>query len=205
MWEAAFWGAISASSLLIGAAVALRWQTPATDRWIGDGLRCWRADQRRRLRVGRKGVRIERGHATPAFGLAAGALVYFGGDWYIDSRGGKQRKDIGGEGATGNARSIMLGTVLDGIPESIVVGGSLVAGAGVSVAMVAATFLSNFPEAVGATVGLKKGGTSARRLMGLWFAIVVVSAASAAIGYAVLDDAPVTSAPFSRHLRQVRS
>jgi ZIP family zinc transporter len=55
--------------------------------------------------------------------------------------------------------------------------------------MVAAAFLSNMPEAVGATVGLKKGGMSARQLMGLWLAIVAVSGASSAFGYVVLDDA----------------
>ncbi len=90
----------------------------------------------------------------------------------------------------------MLGTVLDGIPESIVIGGSLVAGGGVSVAMVAAAFLSNFPEAVGATAGLKKGGMPGRHLMGLWLGIVAVSAVSSALGFVILDDAPESVGAF---------
>jgi ZIP family zinc transporter len=55
--------------------------------------------------------------------------------------------------------------------------------------MVAAAFLSNFPEAVGATVGLRNGGSPPRRLMGAWIAIVAVSAVAAAVGYVILDDA----------------
>jgi zinc transporter, ZIP family len=189
MWEAAFWGAFSASSLLIGAAIALR--RDLSPRWVGllMGFGVGALISAVAFELVEKAIESGEGTGAPALGLAAGALVYFGGDWWIDARGGKERKDIRGEGASGNAKAIMLGTVLDGIPESIVVGGSLVAGAGVSVAMVAATFLSNLPEAVGATAGMKKSGISPRRLMGLWLAIVLVSSASSALGYIVLDDA----------------
>lgn len=196
MWEAVFWGAFSASSLLIGAAVALRWQLSARLVGLVMGFGAGALISAVAFELVEKAIESSEGTHTPGLGLAAGALVYFGGDWYIDKRGGSERKDISGQGAEGNARAIMLGTVLDGIPESIVVGGSLVVGAGVSVAMVAATFLSNFPEAVGATVGLKKGGMPTRRLLGLWLAIVAVSAASSAIGYVVLDDAPAAVGAF---------
>jgi zinc transporter, ZIP family len=188
MWEAAFWGAFSASSLLFGAVIALR--RDLSPRFVGllMGFGVGALISAVAFELVEKAIESGEGTRAPALGLAAGALVYFGGDWYIDVRGGKERKDISGDAAAGSARAIMLGTVLDGIPESVVVGGSLVAGGGVSVAMVAAAFLSNFPEAVGATVGLKKGGTPPRRLMGAWLAIVAVSAVSAALGYIILDD-----------------
>src|SRR5215207_3073475 len=188
MWEAAFWGAFSASSLLIGAAVALR--RDLSPRFVGllMGFGVGALISAVAFELVEKATETANGTGAPAIGLAAGALVYFGGDWYIDARGGKERKDISGAGSAGSARAIMLGTVLDGIPESMVVGASLVAGGGVSIAMVAAAFLSNFPQAVGATVGLKNGGTSPRRLMGVWLAIVAVSAISSAFGYIILDD-----------------
>ena len=187
VWEAAFWGALSASSLLIGAAIALRREL--SPRFVGllMGFGVGALISAVAFELVEKAIDTGEGTGAPAIGLAVGALIYFGGDWYIDVRGGKERKDIGGDAAAGNSGAIMLGTVLDGIPESIVVGGSLVAGGGVSVAMVAAAFLSNFPEAVGATAGLKRGGASQRRLMGIWLAIVAVSAASAGFGYVILD------------------
>src|SRR4051812_27234332 len=138
MWLAAFWGAFSASSLLIGAFVALRYDLPK--RWVGliMAFGAGALISAVSFELVEQSLDAAGGTLTPAIGLAAGALIYFGGDWFIDKRGGAERKDIAGEGGTGNASAIMLGTVLDGIPESIVVGGSLVAGLGVSVAMVAA-------------------------------------------------------------------
>jgi ZIP family zinc transporter len=190
MWEAAFWGAFSASSLLIGAAMALRWNLSSRIVGLVMGFGAGALISAVSFELVEDAIDHSAGYWAVGFGLAAGALIFFGGDWYIDRRGGEQRKDIGGEGSEGNASAIMLGTVLDGIPESIVVGGSLVAGGSVSIAMVAAAFLSNLPEAVGASTGLKKGGTPGRRLIGLWLIIVLISAASSAIGYVILDEAP---------------
>jgi zinc transporter, ZIP family len=196
MWEAAFWGAVSASSLLIGAVIALRWEL--RPRFVGlvMGFGVGALISAVSFELVEEAIATADGSGAVALGLAAGALVFFGGDWYIDRRGGKERKDLGGKGGEGNASAIMLGTVLDGIPESIVIGGSLVAGGGVSIAMVAAAFLSNLPESVGATVGLRKGGAEPRRLFGLWLAIVVVSAASSALGYLVLDSASANVGAF---------
>jgi ZIP family zinc transporter len=189
MWEAAFWGAFSAASLLIGAAIALRWRLPTRLVGLVMGFGAGALISAVAFELVEDAFVASAGSGAAAFGLAAGALTFFAGDWAIERRGGDDRKDIGGEGATGNPAAIMLGTVLDGIPESIVVGGSLVAGGGVSAAMVAAAFISNLPESLGASVGLKEGGTSPGRLMAMWAAIVAVSGASAAIGYAVLDSA----------------
>ncbi len=189
MWEAAFWGALSASSLLIGAVIALRWQVSPRIVGLVMGFGAGALISAVSFDLVDEAIETSAGSGAVGLGLAAGALVFFLGDWYIDRRGGDQRKDIGGKGAEGNATAITLGTVLDGIPESIVVGGSLVAGGGVSAAVVAAAFISNLPEALGASVGLKKGGMSRGRLIALWVAIVVVSALSSALGYLVLDDA----------------
>jgi ZIP family zinc transporter len=189
MWEAAFWGGLSASSLLIGAALAIWCSLPTRVIGLIMAFGVGAMISAISFELIDEALDAASGSGAAGIGLAAGALVFYAGNRYIDSRGGGQRKDIGGEGAEGNASAIVLGTVLDGIPESIVVGGSLVLGGAVSVPMVAAAFLSNLPEAVGATAGLKKGGMSGARLLGLWLAIVFISAASAGLGYAILDDA----------------
>jgi ZIP family zinc transporter len=85
--------------------------------------------------------------------------------------------------------AIVLGTVLDGIPESIVVGLTLLSGQGLSIAMVAAVFVSNLPESMAASTGLRRGGVSRLRILGMWALVVLASAAAAALGYALLGGA----------------
>lgn len=129
-------------------------------------------------------------------GLAAGALTFFGGDLALDRRGARGRKRSTGVQAGGGASAIALGTVLDGIPESVVLGTTLIGGGGVSIAMLAAVFLSNLPEAMSATAGLSKAGTSAKRLMTLWVATTLVAGVAAAIGFLALDDAGGSTVAF---------
>ncbi len=86
--------------------------------------------------------------------------TFFVGDTLIDRYGGDNRKSSSGEQASGSPLAILLGTVLDGIPESIVLGLTIVQGGVVSAAMLAAVFLSNLPEAIAATSGLTRAGWS---------------------------------------------
>jgi ZIP family zinc transporter len=122
-----------------------------------------------------------------AVGLAAGALVFFIGDTVIDKMGGRSHRKPGGE--TGSGPAILLGTILDGIPESAVIGLALVRGGSISVAMVVAVFLSNLPEAIGATSGLLRNGWSKTHVFGLWLAVALVSGIASWIGYAFFDTA----------------
>ena len=80
--------------------------------------------------------------------------------------------------------------MLDGVPESVAIGVSLLAGAGVGVPVVAAVFLSNVPESLSAATGLRKAGRSPRWIVSLWVGVAVLSALAAAAGYAFLGDAP---------------
>jgi ZIP family zinc transporter len=189
MLEAAFWGVVSASTLLIGALVAL-WR-PLPSRLVGlvMGFGAGALISAVSFELVEEAVNAARGTWIVGIGIATGALAFFAGDWLIDRRGGEERKSTTGEQAKGNPAAIALGSVLDGVPESIVIGGSLVAGAGVSAAMVAAAFLSNLPESLGATAGMAKGGTAPRQLIGMWLGIVALSGASAALGFWVLDGA----------------
>jgi ZIP family zinc transporter len=189
MLEATFWGVLSASSLLIGAVIALRWNVPSRIVGLVLGFGAGALISAVAFELVEEAIDVAGGTGVVSLGMAAGALTFFIGDLFIDARGGADRKSATDEQAEGNPKAIMFGTVLDGVPESIVIGGSLVVGGGISAAMVAATFLSNLPEALGATSGLTKSGVPVRHLMRMWFGIVALSGASAAIGYWVLKDA----------------
>jgi zinc transporter, ZIP family len=123
-----------------------------------------------------------------AFGLFAGAITFFVGDLLIDRLGGSGRKASSGEQAEGNTLPIVLGTVLDGVPEAIVLGGSLLSG-GISVAMLCAIFISNLPEAIAGTTGLLAAGWRRGRILALWVTVAVVTGLASALGYGLLDTA----------------
>jgi ZIP family zinc transporter len=123
-------------------------------------------------------------------GLAAGAFTFFIGDGLVDNAGGSHRKSMHKKEAGDSPKAIVLGTVLDGVPESIVVGLTLITGGGVSLALFAAVFLSNLPEAMSATTGLAASGFSAARIMGMWALVVVVSGLSSLAGYTWFGSAP---------------
>jgi ZIP family zinc transporter len=114
-------------------------------------------------------------------GLATGALVFFGGNTIIERMGGRKHRIVHGE--TGSGLAILLGTILDSIPESIVIGLALLHGNAINMAMVVAVFLSNLPEAIGATTGLLAGGWSKFRILGLWLAVAIVSGVASWMGY----------------------
>jgi ZIP family zinc transporter len=136
------------------------------------------------------------GGAGIALGIAAGALTFFLGDRLIDKAGGGDRKAVRKREDVGSPKAIVLGTVLDGVPESIVVGLTLLAGEGVSAALFAAVFLSNLPEAMAATSGLAASGVRSGRIMAMWALVTAVSGVAALAGYGLLGDAPPAAVAF---------
>lgn len=128
-------------------------------------------------------------------GLLLGALAFFVGDLLVDRAGGKGRKSFSPtEG--GSAKAIVLGTVLDGLPESIVIGLSLLSGEGVSIAVVVAVFLSNLPESMSASSGLAAAGTPAYKIVRMWVLVALASAIASWAGYALLGDASAWTIAF---------
>jgi zinc transporter, ZIP family len=188
MLEAGFWGFVGGFALLIGAIVGLKARTG--QRTIGLVMAFGAGVLISALAFELTEESFKRGGAVSVtLGLAAGGILFFAGDWVLDHRGGNHRKRSGGQQAGGSGSAIVLGALMDGIPESVAIGVSLLGGGGVGVATVAAVFLSNVPESLSAATGLKKAGHSARWVMALWTAVAVVSALAAAVGYAVLGDA----------------
>jgi ZIP family zinc transporter len=186
--EAAFWGFVGGAALLVGALAGLL--APASRRTIGLIMGFGAGVLISALTFELTDEAFRRGGADAvAIGLAAGGLAFFAGDWVIDHRGGDGRKRSDGRQADGSPGAIVLGALMDGIPESVAIGVTLLEGGGVGVAVVAAVFLSNVPESLSAATGLKQAGHSNRWIVSLWTAVVVVSAVAAALGYALLGDA----------------
>jgi zinc transporter, ZIP family len=186
--EAAFWGFVGGFALLVGAAAGLR--IGASQRMIGLIMAFGAGVLISALTFELTDEAFRRGGTDAvALGLAVGALSFFAGDWIIDHRGGEHRKRSGGQQQGGSGSAIVVGALLDGIPESVAIGISLVGGGSVGVAVVAAVFLSNMPEALSAATGLRKAGRSPRWILSLWLAVALISALAAALGYGLLGDA----------------
>jgi zinc transporter, ZIP family len=100
---------------------------------------------------------------------------------------GRDRKRSTGQQSTGSPLVIVLGAALDGVPESLIVGLSLVLGGGVSVSFVAATFLSNLPEAMAASTGLREAEWRRSKIFRLWLLVVAVSVAAGVLGYLLFE------------------
>lgn len=187
MLEAAFWGFVGGIALLVGAAAGLVWRVPS--RVVGLVMAFGAGVLVSAVAFDLVEEGFEAAGALPVVaGMAAGALTFYAGDAVLDHRGGDGRKRSGGQQAGGAATAIVLGAMLDGIPESAAIGVTLVDGGGVGVAVVA-VFLSNVPESLSAAVGLRRAGHSPRWILGLWLGVAVVSAAAAAAGYALLGGA----------------
>jgi ZIP family zinc transporter len=186
---AGFWGFVGGVSLLIGALIGL--YAGASQRVIsivmaiGAGVLISSVAFELMDEAYKTG-----GFDAASVGLLLGALLYFAADWAVSRRGGKHRKRSQGQQEEGSATAITIGALMDGIPESVAIGVSLIGGGAVGLVMVAAVFLSNVPEGLSAAAGMKKAGRSTSHILGLWSAVVGISALSALFGYLFLAGAP---------------
>lgn len=189
MLEAAFWGFVGGFALLVGALIGLTWTIPRRVIGLVMAFGAGVLISALAFELTEEAVKTG-GFDAAAVGLAAGSLVFFAGDRALDRMGGANRKRSSGPGEDGAAPGIVLGAILDGIPESAAIGVSLIGGGGVGVAMVTAVFLSNIPESLSASSGMHDQGRSTRSILGLWVGVTVASTVAAALGYAVLGSAP---------------
>jgi ZIP family zinc transporter len=191
--EAGFWGLLGGAALVIGAAVA--WYVRVPQQIIAAVMAFGSGVLISALSFDLAQEAAETGGLLPTvLGFLAGAAAYVLANAVLARRGARHRKRSGDlqvseSEQSGSGSAIAIGALLDGVPESVVLGLSLLGGGGVSTAVVAAVFISNVPEGLSSAAGMRGAGRSARYVFGVWTAIAVASGASAALGYALLGSA----------------
>ncbi|MFC5462981.1 ZIP family metal transporter [Massilia niabensis] len=191
--QAGLWGLVAGGALLLGAAVGYWVKVPArvvaSIMAFGSGVLISALSFELMDEAYRTG-----GFDATALGFLGGAAVYSLANWLLAHHGAKHRKRSCGlqpseaqHGGSGSA--IAVGALLDGIPEAIVIGLSMLGGGKVSVVAVSAIFLSNLPEGLSSAAGMKKAGRGARYVFGIWGAIALASGAAALAGYTLFEGA----------------
>jgi ZIP family zinc transporter len=191
--EAGLWGLLAGGALVVGAAIAWFVRVP---HGVVYGVMAFGA-----------GVLISAlafdlvdeaettgGLRPTVLGLLAGSTTYVVANVWLSRHGAQRRKNAGDaqvseQEQSGSGTAIAVGALLDGVPESVVLGLSLVGGGGVGVPVLAAIFISNLPEGLSSAAGMKHNGRSARYVFGVWAGIAVVSGIAGMLGCLLLVDA----------------
>ena len=176
MGSALGWGALAASSLVIGALLGLARQWP--DRAVGLVLAFGAGAlvSAVSFELAQEGVEVGGGDAV-GIGLAVGAFTYWGLARLLDRHSG------------GAGTALALGAFLDGIPEQLVLGIGLATGGGVSIALLVAIFVSNLPEAIGSATQMRAAGRPPAVIRRLWLAVAAICVLATLGGYAIADTA----------------
>lgn len=184
MIAAIAWSALATGTLLIGMVMAYRNMVGA--KWtglimaFGAGAIISAAAYQLVL-----GAIVEEKGKIPLVGagIALGALTFYIADRWVDTLGGENRMSFEGKQSTGSGTGILLGSLLDGVPESIVLGLSLVHSPQVSIAFIFAIAISNIPQGLGGTTGMLKSGWARSRITRLWLGVCLLSILAAVLGY----------------------
>jgi ZIP family zinc transporter len=180
------WGALAASSLLLGALLAFARRWPA--EWVGLVLAFGAGALISAISFElAAGAAREGGLARTAIGLGIGAVTYYLLDGAIARRFSAGRGRPGRAAGSGAGPALALGAFLDGVPEQMALGIGLAAGEGVSVGLLVAIFISNLPEATGSVTEMQRTGTARRTITRLWLAVAAICTIATVVGYALAD------------------
>jgi len=197
MGPAILWSALATGTLLIGmvlayrGVVSLRW-TGLTMAFGAGAIISAVAYQL----VLPAAIESQASELVVGVAIFIGALTFYVADRWVDSLGGEKRLDFEGGQAQGSGTAILLGSMLDGVPESLVLGLSLAHSPQVSLAFIFAVAISNVPQGLGGTAGMLAAGWKRSRITRLWVAVCVLSIAAAALGYAIGVLVPTATGSF---------
>ena len=190
---AATWGLVSGSALLVGAGGGFFLKLPrrliAAVTAFGSGVLI------SALAFDMMQEAFERGGTiAAAAGFLVGAAIFTGANFLLSRRGAANRKSSGEqpteEESAGSGTAIALGALVDAVPESIMIGLSLLQGGAVSMVAVVAIFLSNIPEGLSSSAGMRAAGRNARYVFGIWAGITLLSGFAAWLGYVAFQGLP---------------
>jgi ZIP family zinc transporter len=192
--EAGLWGLVGGAALVVGAVVSWFLRVPqklvAFVMAFGAGVLVSALAFELVLEAEETG-----GLIALVIGFLGGAVAYSGANLALARRGAQHRKRSEDQQPSesqhsGSGAAIAVGALLDGVPESVVLGVSLLGGGGVSLGVLAAVFISNVPEGLSSAAGMKRSGRSAGYVFGVWGGIALTSGVAALLGAAVLSGAP---------------
>jgi ZIP family zinc transporter len=195
MWlQAGFWGSFAGGALLLGAVVGYWIKLPqkiiAGVMAFGSGVLISALSFELMEEAYHQG-----GLMPTAIGFFAGASIYSIANWGLSQLGAKHRKRSSkkpsDDETDASGTAIAVGALLDGIPESMAIGLSMLAGGSVSMVTVIAIFISNIPEGLSSSAGMKTAGRPASFVFGLWFFIALASGLAALAGYTLFGNVPV--------------
>jgi ZIP family zinc transporter len=179
--EAVVFGVVASAALVLGALAGCWWRPPAAV--LGALLAFASGALITALAFDLFGEAFRAGGAWRAgIGLFAGAAVFIGVDTWLDRR---VERRAGRGAAIGLA--LFAAVTLDGLPENLALGVSLLGPTG-SVTLLVAIFASNLPEALAGAIAMREGGRSVGFVVGLWSAAAVLLAAAVVFGYVALRE-----------------
>ncbi|MEX1156163.1 MAG: ZIP family zinc transporter [Chloroflexota bacterium] len=186
MLEAGLWALLAASSLVLGAAAGLVLRLPRRIAALAIGFGAGALISALAFDLTAEAF-AGGGAGSLVIGLAAGSITFFAGDQLIHRRGGGRRGRRIRPAREETGLPIVLGALLDGIPESVVLASTLIGGGQFGIAFFAAVLVSNFPEAFTAAVDLRREGHRPAWILRLWVGVAVASSLAAGIGYGLLE------------------
>jgi ZIP family zinc transporter len=191
--QAGAWGLLAGGALVLGALVA--WIAKVPQRLVASVMAFGAGVLISALAFDLVDEAESTGGLWPTVaGFLGGAVVYVAANLVLARRGAQHRKRSGSqqpseEEQSGSGAAIAIGALLDGVPESVVLGLSLLGGGGVGVPVLAAIFISNLPEGLSSASGMKQNGRTARYVFGVWIGIAVASGVAGLLGCLLLQDA----------------
>jgi zinc transporter, ZIP family len=189
MGNAFLWGFLATSSLIAGGLVASRYSLGKRALGIIMAFGAGTLISAVSFELIFEAVKLAKGTGFPAFGLFTGALVFYFADRLIAKLGAGNPMSVDASPQSRLVVPMVLAIILDGVPESIVIGLGLFEKGVVSLAMLAAVFISNLPEAIAGTTGMKAGGWNRKKILLLWVVIALVCALATMAGYSLFSGA----------------
>lgn len=189
-WQALLWGTVAGSALLLGSGAA--WWLKIPKVWVsaimafGAGVLISALSFELVLEAYEAG-----GLLATAGGVLAGSGLYFSANRLLGWRTKKRRRQQARSApAESSGTALAVGALIDGIPESVALGLSVVASASVNPAMLIAIFISNVPEGLASTAQMKSAGRKGSSVIKLWGSIALSCGIAAFLGALLLQSMP---------------